>query len=84
VAELLTMKIARDYQDRLKALPDYGKQDIKERRELRIELQERCGLTELQALNVLNGFHVSDIIIINERNRFENELRAKYGDKINK
>ena len=57
MAELLTRQIVYEYQKRLKALPDYGNQDIRERRELRIELQNRCGITELQALNVLNGHH---------------------------
>ena len=60
MAELLTKQIADEYQKRLAVLPDYGNQDIRERRELRIELQVRCGLTELQALNVLNGHHEKD------------------------
>ena len=46
MAELLTRQIVYEYQKRLKALPEYGNQDIKERRELRIELQNRCGITE--------------------------------------
>ena len=41
MAELLTRQIVYEYQKRLKALPDYGNQDIKERRELRNELQNR-------------------------------------------
>jgi hypothetical protein len=84
MAELLTKEIVYEYQDRMKALPDYGKQDIRERRTLRLELQERCGLTELQALNVLNGFHVTEIIAISERRNWENDFREKYGDKVNR
>lgn len=80
MAELLTRQIVYEYQKRLKALPDYGNQDIKERRELRIELQNRCGITELQALNVLNGHHIPDIITICERKRWEDE----FNDKIRK
>lgn len=83
MAELLTKQIAYEYQKRLAVLPDYGNQDIRERRELRIELQVRCGLTELQALNVLNGHHVTDIISICERKRFEDEFNEKYGNQDN-
>lgn len=83
MAELLTKQIVYEYQKRLAALPKYDNQDIRERRELRIELQNRCGLTELQALNIINGFHVSDIIIICERKRWEDEFNEKYGNKVN-
>lgn len=56
--ELLTRDIARTYQNRAKALPYNGMQDTGERRALRIELQERCGVTELEAVNIINGFHI--------------------------
>lgn len=56
--ELLTEDIAREYRDKAKALPYNGMQDIGERRALRIELQERCGVTELEAVNIINGFHI--------------------------
>lgn len=56
--ELLTHEIAHIYRDRAKALPYNGMQDIGERRALRIELQERCGITELEAVNIMNGFHI--------------------------
>lgn len=58
--ELLTQEIARAYRDRAKALPDNGTQDLGKRRELRRELQERCGLTELEAINIINGFQIDD------------------------
>lgn len=83
MAELLTKSIVAEYQARLAVLPAYGQQDIKERRELRMELQKRCNLTELQALNVLNGFHVQEIINICERKKWEDEFNEKYGDKVN-
>lgn len=57
--ELLTREIAYTYRDRAKALPYNGMQDIGERRALRIELQERCGITELEAINIINGFHIN-------------------------
>lgn len=58
MAELLTRKIAIEYRDRAKHLPSNGLQDIGDRRKLRMELQNRCGLTELEAINILNGFHI--------------------------
>lgn len=76
MAELLTREIANEYRQRLKTLPDYGQQDIRERRELRIELQNRCGLSELQALNVLHGYWVQEIIDyceIAEKRKVDNE-----------
>lgn len=56
--ELLTHEIACAYRDRAKALPYNGMQDIGERRALRQELQARCGITELEAVNIINGFHI--------------------------
>jgi len=56
--ELLTREIARAYRDRAKALPYNGMQDIGERRALRQELQTRYGVTELEAVNIINGFHI--------------------------
>ena len=56
--ELLTHGIACAYRDRAKALPYNGMQDIGERRALRKELQARCGITELEAVNIINGFHI--------------------------
>lgn len=50
--------IAYEYRDRAAKLPYNGVQDIGERRRLRQELQERCGTTELEAVNILNGYHI--------------------------
>ena len=56
--EFLTESIAYEYRDRAAKLPYNGMQDIGERRRLRQELQERCGTTELEAVNILNGYHI--------------------------
>lgn len=69
--ELLTRQIANEYQRKAARLPDNGLQDIGERRALRLELQERCGLTELQAINVLNNRHVGDYISIQTRRAWQ-------------
>lgn len=58
--ELLTHEIACAYRDRAKALPHNSVQDAGERRALRQELQERCGITELEAVNILSGFNIGD------------------------
>ena len=58
MAELLTPSIAYAYNEKAKALPYNGMQDIGERRRLRQDLQERCGITELEAINIINGFHI--------------------------
>ena len=77
MSEAFTMRIAKEYQERADRLPYNGLQDVGERRKLRIELQERCGLTELEALNTLNGFHVRDYIVISQRRREEEERRQE-------
>lgn len=76
MAELLTMKIAKEYQNRAALLPDNGRQDIGERRLLRMELQNRCNLSEIQSVNIINGFHLRDYVAIEkikERERKEKE-----------
>lgn len=66
MAELLTRKIANEYRDKARLLPPNGLQDIGDRRKLRVELQNRCNLTELQAVNIINGFHIGDYVAIEE------------------
>lgn len=62
LVETLTREIANEYRKRAMLLPTNGLQDIGERRELRKELQTRCNLTELQAVNIINGFHIPDYV----------------------
>lgn len=64
--EILTRAIANEYRDRALLLPSNGLQDIGERRKAREELQTRCNLTELQAVNIINGFHIPDYVRIAE------------------
>lgn len=66
MAELLTRKIASEYRDRAKLLSSNGLQDIGDRRKLRLELQNRCNLTELQSVNIINGFHIGDYVVMEE------------------
>lgn len=64
--EILTRAIANEYRDRALLLQSVRRQDIEERRKLREELQARCNLTELQAVNIINGFHIPDYVRIAE------------------
>lgn len=78
--ELLSMTIAKEYQQAAKMLQDNGLQDTGQRRGLRIELQKRCGLTELEALNTINGHHVKDYIAKYERRQREDERKQRDQD----
>lgn len=71
MAEVLTRKIANEYRDRARLLPPNGLQDIGDRRKLRIELQSRCNLTELEAVNIINGYHIGDYVLLAERRERE-------------
>lgn len=78
--ELLSRAIAKEYQKAASVLMDDGIQDIGQRRTLRIELQKRCGLTELEAVNVINGHHVQDYIAKYERRQEEDERKQRDQD----
>lgn len=65
--EALTKSIAREYRQRAEKLPPNGLQDIGERRKLRIELQSKCALSEVEAINILNGFNVDVYIVASQR-----------------
>lgn len=67
MSEFLTKQIAAEYRNRARLLPAYGLQDIGDRRALRIELQARCNLTELAALNIINGYHIGDYVALEQR-----------------
>ncbi len=77
MAEVLTRKIANEYRDRARLLPPNGLQDIGDRRKLRIELQSRCNLTELEAVNIINGYHIGDYVVLAERRKREKEKREQ-------
>lgn len=80
MADLLTRAIANEYRDRAKFLPVSGLQDIGERRELRLELQNRCNLTELQAVNIINGHHIGDYVVTAQRKELERLREQEEGN----
>ena len=53
--EWLTEAICLEYKQRAEMLPSNAGQDIGEWRELRLELQIRCNVTEVEAYNILRG-----------------------------
>lgn len=77
MAEVLTRKIANEYRDKARLLPPDDLQDIGDRRKLRIELQVRCKLTELEAVNIINGCHIGDYVVLAERREREKKKREQ-------
>lgn len=62
-SEWLTIDICREYQKKGKGLSHIAK------RELQFELMERCDVTELQAINIINGFNICDYVDYYDRMR---------------
>ena len=62
MAEKLTKEICDEYQKRAKQIIGDDISDMGPLRNLRIELQTRCGITEIQALNILRGYHIKDYL----------------------
>ena len=60
--EWLTKEIAEEYRKKAMQNSVSDTQDIGERRTLRLELQKRCEITELEAINILNGRNIADYI----------------------
>lgn len=62
--EPLTTEIAESYRQKAINLNIANSQYIGELRTLGKELARRCGITELQAINILNGNHIRDYVQI--------------------
>ena len=62
--EWLTEAIVKEYQSKASGYDSNGRQDIGEMRKLRIELMDRCGVTETEALNTLSNYHVADYLLL--------------------
>lgn len=57
--EWLTAEAVAAYQKRARRVSAPGGQDVGARRALRKDLQKRYGLLEIEAINILNGFHAA-------------------------
>lgn len=62
--EPLTIEIAESYRQKAINLNKSNSQYTGELRTLGKELASRCGITELQAINILNGNHIKDYVQI--------------------
>lgn len=60
--EWLTIETCNDYYNRAKTASPNDCQDIGERRKIRMELQEKYGIAEIEAINIVNGFHFVEYV----------------------
>lgn len=70
--EWLTMEAATRYRDLATKLIPESVEDIDAFRNLRIEFQEKYGLLEIEAINILHGYHISDYV--NKYEMIKNEI----------
>jgi hypothetical protein len=66
--ECLTQEICADYRKQAKGINDHSMSNLAFAR-LSNELVDRCGITEVQAINILNGYFIKDYVAIQERLR---------------
>ena len=57
--EWLTYEACNYYREKAKNYNKVNSQDAGFKRELRLELQNRYGLLDVEAINILNGFYIS-------------------------
>lgn len=55
-AEWLSIEICSEYHRRAKKLNEQNGNNVGERRQLQIELQNRCDILEIEAINITNGY----------------------------
>ncbi len=60
--EWLTEEICHEYLKRASELPPNDGQDTGAWRELRIELQKRCNLKDMEAINILHGYNIKEYV----------------------
>lgn len=75
-AEWLTHEICNEYARKARELNSPDGNDVGPRRQLRMELQHRCDISELDALNIINGFNAGDCV--NKYNRIRAILEGTY------
>ena len=61
-AQWLTKEICAEYRKKALQIDHSHANDIGGRRTLRIELQEKCDITEIEAINILNGYHHKEYV----------------------
>ena len=71
VGKWLTMEAANEYYKRAQKIGT-SQGNVGEIRRLCLELQEEYGVNEIEATNILNGFHISDYV--QKYNRILNQI----------
>lgn len=70
--EWLTREVCEDYRKRAEAINKNDCQDIDKHRELSKELQTKYGITQIEAINILNGNNITDYV--NKYTRIMNRI----------
>lgn len=58
----LTQEICEEYRKKAEAINKLDCQDVDKHRDLRLELQNTYGITQIEAINILNGNNISDYV----------------------
>lgn len=81
---ILTLEVCEEYYKRACELGGFS-QNTGARRELRLELQEKYGLNEVETVNILNGYHFAEYVRLQqykiEKAIAEQEYERKTGKK---
>ena len=75
----LTAEVAEQYQARVRLLGMPSYEMTGKKYELMMELMREYGVTQLEATNVLNGFHVADYV--NKYYRIQNKIPLDIKEK---
>ena len=78
-AEWLTREICEYYQDKAKDIPNHSIWDPKFSTLCR-ELKDRCDLTETQAINILNGYHINEYIAYHDQLKNRGDISTESND----
>ena len=58
----LNLEVANRFRNKAKRLANKSEQDMGEFRRLKTELMDYCDVTEMEAINILRGYHIMDYI----------------------
>lgn len=75
----LTAEVAEAYQKRVRLLEGTSCGMTGQKYELMLELMEEYGVTQLEAVNILDGFHVADYV--NKYYRIQNKIPLDIKEK---
>jgi len=68
-AEWLTIEICNEYRRKAESIEESNSGNVGTKRALQKELQYRCDITELEAINIINGYHAADYVLNYEKMR---------------